>query len=382
VPLSGNLRTMPLPDLMQWLAMSRKTGTLVVRGRDFTKRIFFSEGEVSGVASDNPRERLGYYLVGWSYLSEEQLRDLLAEQEEQGRMLGDLVVELGLVPEGDLARLLRVRAEETIFDLMVWEEGDFRFLDDNLPTRVRRELRLTADHFILEGARRLDEQRRMARVIPSTRHVPRLLRAVRRSSLSPAQLALLDKVDGRKSIEEIALECRLSEFDIARFVYKGFLQGVFDFLPPSTRARPIPGSSEETWADLLREAETSLSLGDLLQAYEYLLRVRSYYGSVARAQEKALAIEVRIRDHLEHTAVAREVILELAVDLNQLKHLRFSPEEAFVLSRVNGRYTLPQVLALFPGEKLHGRLIVFGLLQQGILKFRESQAMERFHRRP
>ena len=30
--VSGNLRTMPLPDVLQWVAQSRKTGTLVLEG--------------------------------------------------------------------------------------------------------------------------------------------------------------------------------------------------------------------------------------------------------------------------------------------------------------------------------------------------------------
>lgn len=366
---------------MQWLAMSHKTGTLVVRGRQFTKRIFFSQGAVCAVASDNPRERLGYFLVGWKYLDEGQLRLLLQEQEQQQRALGELAVHHGLIPLEELQRLLRVRAEEVIFDLMLWEEGDFRFLDDNFPTRLFRELTLSVDHFLLEGARRLDEARRMAAIIPSSQHVPRLARTIKRSALQPAQLALLDKIDGERSIEQIALECRLPEIEILRFVFKGVQQGAFTILPPSGKPLPIPGVMEDDWSETLREAETSLSLGDLVQAYELLSRVRRNYPNVPEAQEKCLALEVRIRSFIENTAASRDVILELAVDLNQATHLRFSPEEAFVLSRVNGRYTLPQVLALFPGEKLLGRLIVYSLLQQGILKFRESQAIEKLHRR-
>ncbi len=381
MPLSGNLRTMPFADLMQWLAMSHKTGTLVVRGRRFTKRIFFSQGAVCAVASDNPRERLGYFLVGWGYLNQEQLRDLLEQQEQQQRALGELAVQLGLVPPDEMQRLLRVRAEEVIFDLMLWEEGDFRFLDDNLPTRLYRELTLTVDHFLLEGARRQDEMRRVAAAIPSSQHIPRLVRSVKRSALQPAQLALLDKIDGVRSIESIALECRLPEIDILRFIYKGVQQGAFAILPPSGESPPIPGGLEDGWSETLREAETSLSLGDLVQAYELISRVRTNYPDNPEAKEKALALEIRIRGLIENTAASRDVILELAVDLTQATHLRFSPEEAFVLSRVNGRYTLPQVLALFPGEKLLGRLIVYALLQQGILKFRESQAVEKLHRR-
>lgn len=381
MPLSGNLRTMPFADLMQWLAMSRKTGTMVVRGRQFTKRIFFSQGAICAVASDNPRERLGYFLVGWGLLTEGQLRELLEQQEQQQRALGELAVQSGLVPAEEMQRLLRIRAEEVIFDLMLWEEGDFRFLDDNLPTRLFRELTLTVDHFLLEGARRLDEVRRLSGTIPSSQHIPRVVRAIKRDSLSPVHLAMLDQIDGLRSIERIALACRVPEVDVLRFIFKGVQAGAFAILPPSGEPPPIPGVVEDGWSELLREAETALSMGDLVQAYELATRVRNNNPGVREAQEKALGLEIRIRTLIENTVVSRDVILELAVDLAQATHLRFSPEEAFILSRVNGRYTLTQVLALFPGDKLLGRLIVYTLLQQGILKFRESQAVEKAYRR-
>ena len=72
--VSGNLRTMPFPDLMQWISVSRKTGTLVIKGQRYTKKILFQTGLVSAVTSNNPREHLGYYLVGWGILTEEEFQ--------------------------------------------------------------------------------------------------------------------------------------------------------------------------------------------------------------------------------------------------------------------------------------------------------------------
>ena len=71
--IAGNLRTMSLADLLQWLSASHKTGTLVVDGTSHTKRLIFRRGDIVAVSSDNPREMLGYYLVGWGYCSEEDL---------------------------------------------------------------------------------------------------------------------------------------------------------------------------------------------------------------------------------------------------------------------------------------------------------------------
>ena len=89
--VSGNLRTMPFPDLMESISMGRKTGTLVIKGQRYTKKILFQKGTVSAVTSNNPREHLGYYLVGWGILSEEELEQLLDQQKEHHVMLGELL---------------------------------------------------------------------------------------------------------------------------------------------------------------------------------------------------------------------------------------------------------------------------------------------------
>jgi len=381
MPLTGNLRTMPFPDLMQWIAMSMKTGTLTVTGASFQKRVFFDEGMVAAVASNNPAERLGYYLVGWGFLTEVGLRELLAKQEATRKALGNLVVEGGLVTQQEMARLLRVRAEEAIFDLMGWREGEFRFLDHDVPTRQFQEVRLPVDHFLLEGARRLDELARMADAVPSIHHIPTRTGTAGGELPSAAEARMLELVDGTRSIHQIALACRVAEFDVAQAVHRGVLDGSLALLPPA--APPVPPVRRgPSWADLVREAETSLSYGDLLEAYEHLVNVRRGFAADAEALRHARAVEEKIKAQLETTPLGRNVILDLQSDLNSMVNLHFSREEAFILSRVNGRYTLAEVLAQFPGDRLHGRLIVFRLLRQEILKARECADIERIVPRP
>ena len=71
--ISGNLRTMPFADLLQWVSQSRKTGTLSVEGDPHNKKIYFRNGLVAAASSENPKEFLGYYLVGWEIIGEEEM---------------------------------------------------------------------------------------------------------------------------------------------------------------------------------------------------------------------------------------------------------------------------------------------------------------------
>ena len=77
MPLFGTLKTMALPDLLQWLATARMSGTLRVERNKVSKSIIFRDGEVVGCSSDDPPERLGQFLLARGKISEEQLRAAL-----------------------------------------------------------------------------------------------------------------------------------------------------------------------------------------------------------------------------------------------------------------------------------------------------------------
>ena len=49
--LAGNLRTMELPDILQWISGGRKTGTLYLQRRSVEKRIVFKD---EWFDADNP----------------------------------------------------------------------------------------------------------------------------------------------------------------------------------------------------------------------------------------------------------------------------------------------------------------------------------------
>ena len=71
--LAGNLRTMDLPEVLQWIASARKTGTLHLERRSVTKKIYFQGGGIYTSWSNDPRESLGQILVRERLITEEQL---------------------------------------------------------------------------------------------------------------------------------------------------------------------------------------------------------------------------------------------------------------------------------------------------------------------
>ena len=55
-------------------------------------------------------------------------------QEESKILLGRILLMINAISETDLLRLMRRKAEESIYDVFLWKEGEFHFIDNELPT--------------------------------------------------------------------------------------------------------------------------------------------------------------------------------------------------------------------------------------------------------
>jgi len=375
VSIGGNLKTMPFPDLLQWVSQSRKTGTMVIEGKKYSKKVYFREGKVIAAASDNPKEFLSYYLVGWGYVSDDELQELLDMQERHGTMLGELLVIVGRLSREELDHVLRVKTEEAIYELFLWKEGDFRFLANILPAKRFHPLEVAVDTLVMEGVRRLDEWERIRAVIPGDDWIPKLVRAVEVKSLGETELAFLREINGANSLERIALNCKAPLFFVCNFVYMGMKQGLFELLPPSETpdVQGIPGFSQGSWRVILKDGERQLERGDLIKAYDSVKKLREKYPEQREILELATALERKIEVEVGGQSLPETAIPELDVPMSKLGELACSPMEGFLLSRVNGSYSLGEVLKLLPLSKLEGLLLAGGLLDRGIIRLRDPK---------
>src|SRR3972149_226524 len=144
--LTGNLRTMDLPEILQWVSRGRKTGTLRIERRSVQKQVMFQGGDIFSSTSNDPKEYLGQYLIREQLLSEEQLFKVLLRQEALDLPLGVLLVDDGLLPQDALRRLLQVKAEESIYDLFLWPDGAFEFHEGDPPAALTVHLDLSVTH--------------------------------------------------------------------------------------------------------------------------------------------------------------------------------------------------------------------------------------------
>jgi hypothetical protein len=364
--LAGRLRTMALPDVLQWLALGQKTGTLELERRSIQKKIVFRDGAIYSSWSNDPRESLGQFLLRQGVASEEQIFTALLRQEQHKGLLGSILVADGVLSEEDLRRTLRLKAEEMVYDLFLWPDGQFQFKEGELPEDVKIHIAMDVSSVLMEGIRRVDEWARIREVFPSTRTTFRLASQVEVKSPSERQLLHLAAVG--KTLAEIALETRRSEFDAAVLLFELHGRGVIVVQDPGEDTKPL--DTVEAIRERLALAESQRKAGRYeaaMKAYEEVLAL----DRLNQHAKKGLIAAVEARDReraLKRVPLKKVPVLKM--DLSTLTKQNFDAEEGFVLSRVTGEWDVQSILKVCPMREETALLIFARLLDRGVIVFR------------
>ena len=375
VGITGNLKTMQLSELLQWLSLGQKTGTLLIDGHGVEKRIYFQNGRINSSSSSDQREYLGHFLVSHGYITEEELKMAMEVQEESNILLGKILVMINAISETDLLRLMRKKAEESIYDVFLWEEGNFEFVDGELPDLKMVPLSLDVTGIIMEGLRRYDEWQRIRLRVPDDTVVPEIVQPLNLDELSEREKLIVPYIDGMRSIEEIALQTHNAEFSVARLVFEGLRnetmsigQGV---RVPKKEVAVVGGPPENEVEQFLARGKAHLK-DDPQKAYRMFKVASELDPSDGRAAEAIRQAERQIKTELEKDGITGERIPELAVPVSKLTEMNFSPHEGFVLSRINGSWDVKSIMKISPIKELEVLMIFQGLAANGVIRWKKK----------
>jgi hypothetical protein len=363
----GNLRTMQLEELLQWLSQSKKSGTLEIVNGKVQKKIFFKDGLILSSASNKPEEYLGHFLVSHGLITDTQLGRAIELQEKSRMLLGMILVNNGAIAEKDLARMLRLKAEESIYDIFSWAEGDFRFLDDVLPDSAMVPMRLDVTGLVMEGVQRVDEWRRIRQVIPDEQLIPvSIVDFSGFSNLGAGDRRLLSLVDDQRTIGEIREESHATEYLVCKLLFDQWQLGNLKFV--KLRGGK-PGNNGAISATALLEAgQAFLGQADFDNALRHLRAARALEPENPDAQDALNAAEKRIREHMERVGVTLASIPLVTATMEQLTSSNLSPQEGFMLTRINGTYDIQSILKITPMPQLDALMLFWKLALNGYIR--------------
>jgi hypothetical protein len=371
--LTGNLKTMALAEVLQWLSQGQKSGTLVFHGRAAEKRIFFQEGRIISTSSTDPKEHLGHFLVAHGYIDEATLSRAVRMQEEQKTLLGKILVDLGAISEGDLSQILLLKAEESIYDIFTWTEGEFRFLDGELPKMTMVPLWLDVTGLILEGVQRVDEWRRIRERIPSDQCVPVAITQLVADEERQYDQYILDLVNDDRTIAEIALESHAAEFHVFKAIFEQAKTGAIKVVRPRGRPGSSSGTQEVAALSpdaLLATAKEHQAAGRFEQALRHARAATNLEPENRRLLGELKKIEEAIAKQVASAGITPQSVPLLAKPLHELTSVAFTPQEGFILSRINGSYDIASIQKISPMPALDAQLVFLKLVQGGHVRFK------------
>ncbi|PWT91773.1 MAG: hypothetical protein C5B54_04690 [Acidobacteria bacterium] len=247
ITLQGTLKSFKLPDVLTFLNISRKSGTLNLNNNGSEAHIYFENGGVVYASSNQERFRLAAILIHKKKIDNTQWKKLEKIMVERGEKFGKVALEEGVLSEPELRDFLKIQVSEIIYDCFVWMDGTFNFMDIlQLPNHaVTISIDLT--NLIMEGARRIDELNHFRELLPSRSMVFRVVGTPENQekiSLTLDEWKILFLINGKRTLDAICNESEEDTIHVYRVVYGLYANKLIE-----------PISDEEVFVATLAENE-------------------------------------------------------------------------------------------------------------------------------
>jgi hypothetical protein len=224
---AGSLAALTVAEVVQFVFTSLKTGVLLLafgegRGGEAPaspdqlrrKSIYFRDGQIAFASSSDRADRLGPVLFRAGLVSAADLQRC-GQLVRSGRPLGQVLVDERLLSAGQLYEGVSLQVKEILLNACVETEGTFAFLEGAADERNAVKLPERTRDLLLEGLRRTEEADQLARELGGRSTVlAHSGRPVR--TLTADEAAVLDAVDGMRSLPEVAFEASLGQLAMLR----------------------------------------------------------------------------------------------------------------------------------------------------------------------
>jgi DNA-binding response OmpR family regulator len=226
--LRGDLRVVPLAEVLQLLDVQEQSGVLTVERSGARVDIFFRRGRVDqAIATGVPDEfLLGRFVLDAAMMQRTDFEAFLESRAANPKLIGQQLVKLGYLAEADLRSCLVRQSSELIYEILRWRHGRFRFAAgaELPPSVIDAALGLDVEAVLMEGYRRVDEWHLIEHAIDNFDIV--FLRnedsvaQMGRGRLTRDELAVLELVNGKNTVKEIIRKSRMGSFEVSKMLYR------------------------------------------------------------------------------------------------------------------------------------------------------------------
>ena len=373
--IQGNLSTMNVSDLLQFLAAGRKTGMLKFDRAKIVKQVYFDKGLIVGSNSNDPRDYLGQLLIHYGKLDESQLKAALQTQRKSGGRLGEILVSTKVLPQADVLEVLRIRTLDIIYDLFLWEDAHFELHDNVRPPDYFIRIEIQPTKVILDGVYRIDEWKRYRTLIPSDRATLELGAGWTSSlNVSKEVRQILYFVEKKMSVAEICYNMHASPFHVYGQLYDLVAKGIARIAgeapePAAVAVAEDSVTSAQTMAELLAAVRIQLGKGDAEPAVATIQKILEKDPRNSEARTLLSLAEDKLTRQWYSAPLLPDAVPRIIISEDGLTDHKLAPEEAFLLSRINNEWDVKSILSICPFREVDSLRMIKNLLDRGIINF-------------
>ncbi|MDD4858549.1 MAG: DUF4388 domain-containing protein [Candidatus Krumholzibacteria bacterium] len=214
--LEGNAKDFGLSEILQLIALQKKTGMLSITGEK-AMVIYFREGQVISTRdrrkmADDP---LRSYLLGYGFLSDKEMNRIQQIQTETNLDITDILISEKKFSEDELRIIFAEQIQETIQEILSCPKSQYKFMiGSQVLQGVNSFGTLKVEGLLMESMRRIDEFPELLRIFKSEDTIVTRLPMPKdaREELDEMEKSVYDLLDRQMRIGDIIPRARMARF--------------------------------------------------------------------------------------------------------------------------------------------------------------------------
>lgn len=249
--LHGSLGAFKLAEVLTFLSMGRKSGTLSLTSDPRRASVVFVNGAVVYAGSNQEKLRLSAILLRKKKITAEQFEAIDA-LVRGGQQFGQIALQRGVLTEDQLRDFLKIQVAEVLFDAFVWTTGDFSFSEELELPEYAVTITVDLPNLIMEGARRIEEWEQCLQLLPDSSTVYRVVASPRddKITLTQDEWKLLFMINGQRTLDDLVRDSDEDQLNVYRVVYglaaNQLIEPVGSGAASSTRSGPPDDTMRQT----------------------------------------------------------------------------------------------------------------------------------------
>ncbi len=240
---SGQLADLPFGQLLYAFAVERRTLCFEIARRHIRKTIVLEDGSPVDCRSNLVHETLGGFLVSQGQLSEFQYEGVWASAARRGARTGEVLIELGLIGEGELQSALQASLGRKLLECFTWQDGEFRVLSELPEAEIDVVAEINVAQLLFTGATRFSPETHVGREIGALIGKDLILEPTPPIGLDAVQLSspqqrLINRLRRPIAAEDLLQNAGMSKAESLRTLYALSVMGLVG-IAAAAGARPV-----------------------------------------------------------------------------------------------------------------------------------------------